>query len=105
MVAVPSLTGALHGQVPSKGSGVTKEWVVAACHSRASGALQKPKKKSLVVGLANAYTLKDDGDTDDDGKYWNGQRRFAHVRAQSGPKSTPHNPDQVPLPLPNTPPA
>ena len=26
------------------GSGVTKEWVVAACHSRASGALQKQKK-------------------------------------------------------------
>ena len=31
------------------------------------------KKKSLVLGLANAYVFEDHGDTDDDGKYWKGQ--------------------------------
>ena len=31
------------------GSGVTKEWVVAACHSRASGALQRQKKVAPLL--------------------------------------------------------
>ena len=87
----PSWAGSEQGQRRDEGVGGGR--VPLTC---IRGPSKRKTKKSLVLGWAAAYVFEDDGDHDDDGKYWNDQGWFAHVRAQSGPKSTPHNPDQVP---------